>query len=1041
MSDPVFGRYHFLSWVRRGLATTLTKDISPLPNRAGLQVQLSVDIGKNGSTTTRQPAAVEVWLYGPGDVIGIDPRHIVRTEPRDRTNNFEPNYLCGIEFDPPELPWLFTPAGPAKVYVSPNFVDRLRPWLVLIVLKTDANEYQASPAAPNPLPVIHVNDISTLPDLSESWAWAHAQVSGDQALADTLASAPGNVVSRLLCPRRLDPDTSYKAFLVPAFEIGRQAGLGKDVSKIQTADPAWTKDPTKPPAGLDLPFYYQFTFHTSDAGDFESLVRRLTPRVLPTAVGQRLMDVSNPGPNIPSAGTPLGLSGALSSAGAQPTAWNDPDKTNFQSKVQDLLNQPLARTDDPAKPNPLDPVVAPPIYGCWHAAVHAVDRTGSGWVNDLNLDPRNRVPAGVGAEVVQNQRTQLLASAWQQVEGVLEANRMLAQAQLVRSGLQQVYQQHFGLAIPETVLNWTAPVHATLRSAGPGSPTITGAVRAGRPPERMLSGVFRRVTRPRRRIGASITTRTPLLTRINTGELSFVPPVKPPDGLVPIETISDKIVPWTEKLEETLESWWNSLTGNPDTDENLEQSQVAVSGNLRMSGFQPQRVTAVPARPNFQVMAAGIAQPGGNATGADSAQAAAFRTAAGELFTDYQAVPTYPPQPPALDLNGLRMQALIALEPLNTVPQRVQSLLSFSAQFSWKASDPLEPIMAAPTFPQAMYRPLTDLSQQNLLPGVEQIPADTLGLVVSNHAFIEAYMVGLNHEMARQLLWAGYPTDQRGSYFRQFWDVSAHVPQPATPADVEALKDIPPIHTWDKTVPLGQHAMPNNLAPDNVVLLVRGELLQRYPNAVIYAGKAKLDGNGNRVLDDTDERYPVFRGTLATDITFIGFNLTLTDARGGTAASPQGFFFVFQQQPSEPRFGLEPVESSKTTTQWSDLAWTNFATGNSATDNSATDNSATSPFQLTSLGSDSKVRYLQTSPWRLASQVFSAVLQSAKLPDFLSPAPAASPQRVSIVYAPGSTTNEDQNADWGNDSAQMAYILFRLPFRILIHAELMLPSS
>jgi hypothetical protein len=37
--------------------------------------------------------------------------------------------------------------------------------------------------------------------------------------------------------------------------------------------------------------------------------------------------------------------------------------------------------------------------------------------------------------------------------------------------------------------------------------------------------------------------------------------------------------------------------------------------------------------------------------------------------------------------------------------------------------------------------------------------------------FLEAYMVGLNHELARELLWREFPTDQRGGYFRQFWDV------------------------------------------------------------------------------------------------------------------------------------------------------------------------------------------------------------------------------------------------------------------------------
>ena len=47
----------------------------------------------------------------------------------------------------------------------------------------------------------------------------------------------------------------------------------------------------------------------------------------------------------------------------------------------------------------------------------------------------------------------------------------------------------------------------------------------------------------------------------------------------------------------------------------------------------------------------------------------------------------------------------------------------------------------------------------------------------TNPRFIESYMVGLNHEMARELLWREYPTDQRGTCFRQFWDLSAVVPR------------------------------------------------------------------------------------------------------------------------------------------------------------------------------------------------------------------------------------------------------------------------
>ena len=89
--------------------------------------------------------------------------------------------------------------------------------------------------------------------------------------------------------------------------------------------------------------------------------------------------------------------------------------------------------------------------------------------------------------------------------------------------------------------------------------------------------------------------------------------------------------------------------------------------------------------------------------------------------------------------------------------------------------------MAAPSFPQPMYAPLRDLSVQYVMPGADLIPAESVGLVLTNPAFIEAYMVGLSHELARQLLFAGYPTDCMGTYFRQFWDVSGYVPQAGRP--------------------------------------------------------------------------------------------------------------------------------------------------------------------------------------------------------------------------------------------------------------------
>jgi hypothetical protein len=1053
MSDAPLGRYHFLSWARRGIGASVNTptDTGALPDRVSLDVQLSLSVQQDSATNV-QPVSRAVEMFGPGDVIGIDPRHIIRTEPRNFTVNFEPNYLCGIEFDTPDLPWLFTPAAPNG--------NKLRPWLALIALKPD--EFTLPSIAPNPLPVVNILSMAGLKyDLADSWNWAHVQVSGDGSLADSMTSAPGNVISRLLCPRRLDPETHYTVFLVPAFDIGVKAGLGQDVSGVHSSGPAWTAQTAVP---FTMPFYYQFEFNTSDEGDFESLVRRLTPRVLPDNVGKRDMDVSIPAPQIPPAGPPLGLQGALQSVLTKPTDWKDPDKTNFQSAVQTFINTADVPVLDLANPGD-DPVIAPPIYGRWHAAVQSVDRTAAGWVNDLNLDPRNRSGAGMGTEVVQDERTQLMASAWQQVDGIRQANEILRQAQLARAALQQIHRNRLLPTQPETMLTLTSPLHAKLLAS---PQTIRATVRSSRVPERMLSGAFRRVTRPRRRIGTAPNTRATLLNRVNSGQVAVVPAPKPPDGTVSLEQLAGNIAPgWLQKLAQNhlllifillvllsivlglAAAIGGAIAGAgavvvmtiaaallfPVIKNALQRAQEATE--LTMAGFTPQEIAKIPANSNFVVTQPGTPPSAAGSTGPDSAQAAAFRTATSDLFTAIQSFPVDAPIAPALNTTALKTTLMTRLDPTFTVPRRVQLLLIFSARFSWQAPDTLEPIMAAPDFPQPMYAPLRDLSPEYVLPGVENVLPDTVGILVSNHAFIESYMVGLNHEMARQLLWNDYPTDQRGSYFRQFWDVSAYVPQAGDPTDpaalTELLKDIPLIHTWPKPVPLGDHPNRTDVPLNNVVLLVRGELFKRYPNAIVFAGKAKRDDKGNRILDETDERYPIFRGTLPNDITFLGFNLSQDDARGGTNKAPDGFFFVFQQQPSEPRFGLEPTSDS-TVTHWANLAWTNFGGGGQ--------NNAGPIFKLPSLGNTVRGKTIAASPWRLASQVLSIVKANVQLPDFLSP--GLSPTGVSLATAPtpdGDYDPDDINNKWGVNSAQTAYILLRLPYRILIHADLMLPPK
>ena len=68
----------------------------------------------------------------------------------------------------------------------------------------------------------------------------------------------------------------------------------------------------------------------------------------------------------------------------------------------------------------------------------------------------------------------------------------------------------------------------------------------------------------------------------------------------------------------------------------------------------------------------------------------------------------------------------------------------------------------------------------------------------------------------------------------------------------------------------------------------------------------RTDGELNLSPKPADERHPLFRGTLKPDVTFLGFDLKREDA----IAEP-GWFFVIQEQPTEPRFGMDVADFSK----------------------------------------------------------------------------------------------------------------------------------
>jgi hypothetical protein len=201
--------------------------------------------------------------------------------------------------------------------------------------------------------------------------------------------------------------------------------------------------------------------------------------------------------------------------------------------------------------------------------------------------------------------------------------------------------------------------------------------------------------------------------------------------------------------------------------------------------------------------------------------------------------------------------------------------------------------------------------------------------------------------MGCELLWREFPTDQRGSYFRQFWDVAEVINRSPSKrqADLEEeLLDIKKLHEWESNTALGTHAnrsLPpgGNKDTSRLVLVVRGDLLKKYPTVVIYAQRARWSkdarGNDIRELDNENPKQnikePIFKAEIDPDIRFLGFELTKQEAKGSAvrSANDPGWFFVLQERPGEPRFGLDNLsgEELEEPLNWNQLAWehlTNF---------------------------------------------------------------------------------------------------------------------
>ena len=881
----------FLPWVREGAAASITTVDAPNTPAQPAVATVAAAVTVNGATVP----GVAVKLRGPADVIGIDTNQVVRTDPRPGTHDFEPNCFPSIEFDRPDFPWIFTPTK-----ATPT--NQLRPWLCLVVVQKQPGVTFAG-AATSPTSTLTIDlpakPAIELPELKDSWAWAHTQVAADAATKDALDVAfkggPELTLSRLICPRVLTEQTDYIACVVPTFEVGRLAGLGLLTDADITAKalaPAWVLSPA--PTKVVLPVFYHWEFRTGEKGDFESLARALKPSV-PTGIGMRTVDISQPGFPASHAAV-VGLEGALipiPPASATPVPTPDAVPLGFKTTLASIINEPnRLQAADPTA----DPLLAPPCYGRWHAGTAATVPTGTSWFDQLNLDPRWRIAAAFGTRIIQEHQEALMASAWEQASELQTVNQRMRQAQMSMAVGEVIHARHFSVLTEEMLLRVAAPAFGRLHHPM-GRSMLANQTGTKLPPAANRSAM-RRIGRQRgpltRRIAAKGGgfTRSPTNTwvaRLNDMWTSPTPPppVPPKPSVIPQPPAPD-FAP--------MPDLWPATMRLPGTQSFLGEFLVAADN------------TAI-FEPGNPVLALGIEAPD------------FFRSAAIEHLGQFFSQRRTPVAPPAVQpYQPIKAPVLQQMQPRVALRALIEATIAKGDRVlpptaAGVAAIGVETVMAAPYFSQPMYEALRDLSQELLVPGLDKVAPETVLGLRTNRRFVEAYMVGLNHEMGRELLWRGYPTDQRGTYFDRFWGQG--VPN-------SAPRDITDLNTWNVIDPktgklrtLGDSvAAPQNA--EQFVLLLRSTLLKRYPNAVIYMTPAIPPASGSTDptqlepdLTVAHEIAPIFTGSLKPDVMFLGFPVNAKAAIGGGTAGP-GFYVVIQEHPTEPRFGID--EEVDTTT-------------------------------------------------------------------------------------------------------------------------------
>lgn len=951
----------FLSWVRLGAAAGIdAQDQLRGPMPAAPSITPHVVLARDGNRLAAAAKGPALRTLGPADVLGINPGLVIRLEPAGGSIGAQQNELAYIEFSRPDLPWMFTPAAPNQLK------QRLRPWIVLVCVPESKIEAFGRGLLMDELTVAG----RELPDLEDSWAWAHAQVmaDGDGGIDQILSSGDPRASSRLLCPRGLFEQTTYRAAVVPAVKGAQLAGLGEALPQDPAVlhAPAWSIAENS----VRLPVYYSWSFTTGPREDFEALARRLE-RIHPNEIrtlGGRTIDVTSPWPHRPSivesageagAGSPqtIELDGALRlERGERAGSLSQACRASFESRLAAQLNFPSTITVT-TKPDPDLRSVGPPIYGARHVGVYRLPETPS-WLLDLNLDIRRRIAASEGTRYVQDNQEFLMARAWEQLGDIEKANKLRRFAELAAVTAQRMHTRHVGTLGVAELVGVAAPARTRIRVDA--SETLERRVGASALPNGVATPAFNRVFRPAGPVARRLfdTARMDVVEKGLQGTVRMAPAVGNSRRL----SVEGVATPRAAARDATLARaarYNEQLAAEDRTAVAFSVASAQRAIDLPASGSNPEAL---------QRARTLLSGPLGQVAGAQELRTLPIRQLAtrfadatdvltavqvGGAVRDYLRTAGEPSLPPSIVASRPLIGAVVqpqtfrssiveAMQPASRLALRLRDRVHVPPVFD--GAEPFRPVMACPRFGVPLAMELVRRNPELLLPGLREFPLDRVVLLETNPAFIEALLVGVNHEMNREFLWREFPTDQRGTSFRHFW------PRPG------GTPDIGEIAAWSAAQRLGTHIAGGQGA--QLVLLVRGTVLGRYRGTIVFAAPARFkQGSATELdIDDGQAVMPEFVVPISDDTTIYAFpSNRLSSATVHRQGNNLGWFFVFQEPVTVPRFGFDLPASDGGAPQaaayetWNDLTWDRvpmdraFATPRGAVETPANEQGAESP--------------------------------------------------------------------------------------------------